>query len=162
MHPLAGITAAIEYTLRLAMHESPQWSYSTHIQRLYSIHICGDYVGVLFKCTEPFENRKNKNELVVWSWRTGVQHLSVSISSTSLGSLAAQAHEACSFSRYYRQMCNPSCFSTTILSWHPHRHHLQSLSIVPSRELLMTRRIFCVSYWEPVFRARTTQMMIFS
>ena len=56
------------------MSEFPQWTFSTQTHRSYSIHIYGDYVGVLFKRMEPFES-----ELVVWSWKTGVQHLNVSI-----------------------------------------------------------------------------------
>lgn len=74
MHPLAGGIAAMEYTLRLAMPEFPQWS--------YSIQICGDYLGILFKCIILLET--DRNELVVWSWRTGVQYLSVSTVRTSV------------------------------------------------------------------------------
>jgi hypothetical protein len=47
------------------------------------------------------------------------------------------------------------CFSVAILSWRLRGHHLRSLSIIPSRELLKTRHI-CVSYLELVLRAPTT------
>ena len=56
------------------MSEFSQWSFSTQTHRSYFIHICGDYVGVLFKRTGPFES-----DLVVWSWRTGVKKLVVRI-----------------------------------------------------------------------------------
>jgi hypothetical protein len=68
MHPLAGNTASIEYTL--AVTERELWS--------RSIRICGEYVGILFM------EVLDRNELVVWSWRTGVEKLVVSIVRTSL------------------------------------------------------------------------------
>ncbi|KAI9461007.1 hypothetical protein BJY52DRAFT_245215 [Lactarius psammicola] len=63
-HPLAGSTAVVEHTLTVPEVILDRWS--------YSIRICGDYVGILFM--ELFGDR---NELVVWSWRTGVRKLLV-------------------------------------------------------------------------------------
>ena len=69
-HPLAGSTATMEYTLALPELGSVWWS--------YSIRICGDHVGILF-IEHYFGGR---NELVVWSWRTGFQKLVVSTACT--------------------------------------------------------------------------------
>jgi hypothetical protein len=63
----------MEYTLSLAEPELDQLS--------YSIQICGDYVGILFKCVEV---GRGKSESIVWSWRTGTQKISVSIVRTSI------------------------------------------------------------------------------
>jgi len=60
-HPLAESTSALEHTLE----REPD-------RALYSIRICGDYVGVLVRNTAYY-----RNELVVWSWKTGVQNLTV-------------------------------------------------------------------------------------
>jgi len=64
-HPLAESTAALEHTL--APVPGPGRD-----PALYSIRICGDYVGILVR--NPAYCR---NELVVWSWKTGAQNLMV-------------------------------------------------------------------------------------
>jgi len=63
-HPLAGSTAVVEYTLTVPAVMLERWT--------HSIRICGDYIGILF-----MEHFQGRNELVVWSWRTGVQKLVV-------------------------------------------------------------------------------------
>ncbi|KAH9064345.1 hypothetical protein EDB87DRAFT_1785862 [Lactarius vividus] len=65
-HPLAGNTAIVEHTLTVPEEEVilDRWS--------YSIRVGGDYVGILFA-----ESSGDRNELVVWSWRTGVRRLVV-------------------------------------------------------------------------------------
>jgi hypothetical protein len=63
----------MEHIHRLAVPELHQLS--------YSIQICGDYVGILFKYV-PLG--RDGNEFVVWSWRTGVQKIRVSIACTSV------------------------------------------------------------------------------
>ena len=60
-HPLAESTAVLKHTL-------PE----LNLQSFYSIRIRGDYVGILGRT-------KASNELAVWSWKTGVQNLRVSI-----------------------------------------------------------------------------------
>jgi hypothetical protein len=42
-----------------------------------NIRVCGDCVAILF--LESYLRPEGRNELVVWSWRTGVQKLVVSI-----------------------------------------------------------------------------------
>jgi len=63
----------VEYSLTVPQVILERWS--------YSIRICGDCVGILFT-----ERPEGRNELVVWSWRTGIQKLVVL--STSLRSFA--------------------------------------------------------------------------
>ena len=65
-HPLAECTAVLEHILREEFRIAQ-----------YSIRICGNYVGILF-----FDSDDDENDLVVWSWKTGVQNLLVSIIST--------------------------------------------------------------------------------
>jgi len=55
----------VEHTLTAPEIMLDHWS--------YSIRICGDYVGILFM----EHSIDGRNELVVWSWRTGVQKLVV-------------------------------------------------------------------------------------
>jgi hypothetical protein len=81
----------------------------------YSIRICGDYVGILFM--EVFEG---SNELVVWSWRTGVRKLVVNI----VGIYNTTTLPTHLLSRYYRPTYDPLCFSATNLSWELQRNHL--------------------------------------
>jgi hypothetical protein len=69
-HPLAESTATLEHTLATI----PERDIS-----VYSIRICGDYVGILVGNAEW-----GGNELVVWSWKTGVQDLMVSIVCTHI------------------------------------------------------------------------------
>ena len=64
-HPLAESTATLEHTLATI----PERDVS-----VYSIRICGDFVGILVRNAE-----RGGNELVVWDWKTGVQNLMVSI-----------------------------------------------------------------------------------
>jgi len=64
-HPLAESTATLEYTL--APGHPPEYD-----RWLSSIRICGDHVAILF-----VEYLAERNELIVWSWRTGVQKLRV-------------------------------------------------------------------------------------
>jgi hypothetical protein len=72
-HPLARGTAVVEYTLTGPEIRLDRWS--------YSIRTCGDYVGILFE-----EHFVRRNELVVWSWRTGVQKLVVLSESANIRS----------------------------------------------------------------------------
>jgi hypothetical protein len=70
MHPLAeSSTAFIEHTL------------SERNMTFYSIRIYGDYVGILGRHTVPHGPRHGC-KLLVWSWKTGVQNLMVSIACT--------------------------------------------------------------------------------
>ncbi|KAH9037200.1 hypothetical protein EDB85DRAFT_1937014 [Lactarius pseudohatsudake] len=64
-HPLAGSTAIVEHTLTVPEEVIlARWS--------CSIRVHGDYVGILFA-----EHSEDRNELVVWSWRTGIRKLVV-------------------------------------------------------------------------------------
>ena len=67
-HPLAGSTAAIEYTP--AVTPVPQG----HLW-ISTIRICRDHVAILF--LESYLQPEGRNELLVWSWTTGVQKLAV-------------------------------------------------------------------------------------
>ncbi|KAF8266414.1 hypothetical protein EI94DRAFT_1733136 [Lactarius quietus] len=70
-HPLAGTTAFLEHRLSEIIFGRSS----------LSIRICGDYVGILFILGR-------KNDLIVWSWRTGVQKLVLSANLRSFAFLS--------------------------------------------------------------------------
>ena len=62
-HPLAECTALLEHIRRKEFDTET-----------YCIRICGNYVGILFK-----HLLHRGSDLIVWSWKKGVQNLMVSI-----------------------------------------------------------------------------------
>ena len=67
---MVGSTAAIEYTPAVSpITQEPLW--------ISTIRICGDHVAILL--LESYLEPEGRGELVVWSWRTGVQKLVVRI-----------------------------------------------------------------------------------
>ena len=62
-HPLAECTAVLEHFRRKEFDIE-----------IYSIRICGNYVGILLK-----HLLHRGSDLVVWSWKTGVKNLMVSV-----------------------------------------------------------------------------------
>jgi hypothetical protein len=66
-HKLARDTATLEY---LPAVNGP------HIHWSYSIRVSGDYVGILLMNNgDGGDDDSDRNELVVWNWKTGVQNL---------------------------------------------------------------------------------------
>jgi hypothetical protein len=64
-HRLASDTATLEL---LPADPRIHWS--------YSIRISGDYVGILLMNNgDVGDDDSDRNELVVWNWKTGVQNL---------------------------------------------------------------------------------------
>jgi len=69
-HPLAKDRPTLEYTRTVP--DNP------HIHWTYSIRVCGDYLGILF-INDDIDDDEDGNELVVWNWKTGANHLKLTL-----------------------------------------------------------------------------------